>query len=347
MKYNQSNAPIVCFQSQSTCYRGTKPMTVRGILWHSTGANNPNLSRYIQPSDTLALRAHDTYKDRDEALRVIGKNKYNNDLNHKERSMGMNAWIGKLADGTVATVQTMPWNWAPWGCGAGSRGSCNDGWIQFETAEDGLSDPAYAMQAYQESVELTAYLCKMFNIDPHGYVTYKGVKVPTIIDHKTSHALGLGNNHGDIAHWYPKFGKSMETVRDDVAAVLAGASNVTISAPAAAVNTYPTLRRGSAGEDVKKLQNMLLKLGYSVGTVDGQFGSTTESVVKLFQGAQKLTIDGIVGKNTWMALDAALQSKETPIAVAKTYIATISGLTNEQAQELKTKYSNCEIKEVI
>lgn len=203
------------------------------------------------------------------------------------------------------------------------------------------------MQAYQESVELTAYLCKMFNIDPHGYVNFKGVKVPTIIDHKISHSLGLGNNHGDIEHWYPKFGKSMETARDDVATVLAGASNVIISAPAATVNTYPTLRRGSAGEDVKKLQNMLLKLGYSVGAVDGQFGPTTESVVKLFQSVQKLTIDGIVGKNTWMALDAALQSKETPIVVAKTYIATISGLTNEQAQELKTKYTNCEIKEVI
>lgn len=203
------------------------------------------------------------------------------------------------------------------------------------------------MQAYQESVELTAYLCKMFNIDPHGYVNFKGVKVPTIIDHKISHSLGLGNNHGDIAHWYPKFGKSMETARDDVAAVLAGTSNVIISAPATTVNTYPTLRRGSAGEDVKKLQNMLLKLGYSVGTVDGQFGPTTESVVKLFQSVQKLTVDGIVGKNTWMALDAALQSKETPIVVAKTYIATISGLTNEQAQELKTKYTNCEIKEVI
>ena len=125
MKYNTKNEPIVCFQTQSTCYRGTKPMDkVLGILWHSTGANNPNLSRYIQPSDNVGNRA--------QMLELIGKNKYGNDLNHKERSMGMNAWIGKLADGTVATVQTMPWNWRPWGCGAGSRGSCNDSWIQFE-----------------------------------------------------------------------------------------------------------------------------------------------------------------------------------------------------------------------
>lgn len=42
MKYTDANPPIVCMQTQSNCYRGTKPMTVRGVLWHSTGANNPN-----------------------------------------------------------------------------------------------------------------------------------------------------------------------------------------------------------------------------------------------------------------------------------------------------------------
>ena len=58
--------------------------------------------------------------------------------------MGVNAWIGKLADGTVATVQTMPWGWKPWGCGAGPKGSCNDGWQQFEICESDLTDRDYA-----------------------------------------------------------------------------------------------------------------------------------------------------------------------------------------------------------
>jgi len=47
MKYNAQNTPIVCMLSDSKCYKNTHPMTVRGILWHSTGANNPNLSRYV------------------------------------------------------------------------------------------------------------------------------------------------------------------------------------------------------------------------------------------------------------------------------------------------------------
>lgn len=128
MKYDNNNSPLICMQTNSACYRGTKPMTVKGILWHSTGAKNPNLSRYVQPADDDPAR--------EQLLEILGKNKYNNDYNHgsKDRQMGVNAWIGKLADGSIATVQALPWGWKPWGCGAGSRGSCNDGWIQFETS---------------------------------------------------------------------------------------------------------------------------------------------------------------------------------------------------------------------
>ena len=62
-------------------------------------------------------------------LKLIGENIYKNDLNHIEDDIGLNAWIGTLADGSVATVQTLPWDYRPWGCGSGPKGSCNDGWI--------------------------------------------------------------------------------------------------------------------------------------------------------------------------------------------------------------------------
>lgn len=101
MKYSASNKPLVCMQTQSTCYKGTKKMTVKGVLWHSTAANNPTLKRYIQPSDIKP--AEDTYS-KTKWLEVLGKNTYNNDMNHIERKMGMNAWIGKLANGTVTSV---------------------------------------------------------------------------------------------------------------------------------------------------------------------------------------------------------------------------------------------------
>ena len=214
MKYSEANKPIVCMQTQSSCYKGTRIMEIKGVLWHSTGANNPTIKRYVQPSDDDPNKAA--------LLDLIGKNANGNDWNHIQRDAGLNCWIGKLADGTVATVQTMPWNYRPWGCGSGSKGSCNTGWVQFEICEDGLTDPDYFNKVYQEACEITAYLCKLYNIDPHGTVTVNGVKIPTILCHQDSYQLGFGSNHGDVLHWFPKFGKSMATARDDVAALING-----------------------------------------------------------------------------------------------------------------------------
>ena len=70
----------------------------------------------------------------------------------------------------------------------------------------------------------------------------------------------------------------------------------------------PTIKRGSKGPYVKECQIELMKLGYDVGKSgsDGIFGKNTEKAVKKFQKDQKLKVDGIVGPNTWAALDAAV-----------------------------------------
>ena len=124
MKYNNTNQPLQCMMKNSSCYKNTRKMEIKGILWHSTGANNPALKRYVQPYENDA--------NYDEMIKLLGKNKYNNDLNHAEYQIGLNAWIGKLDNGEVTTIQTMPWDYRPWGCGSGANGSCNNGWIQFE-----------------------------------------------------------------------------------------------------------------------------------------------------------------------------------------------------------------------
>ena len=124
----------------------------------------------------------------------------------------------------------MPWDYRPWGCGSGSKGSCNTGWIQFEICENGLNDREYFEKVYKEACELTAYLCRMYGIDPKGSVKFNGVPVPTILCHADSYKLGLGSNHGDVLHWFPKFGKNMDDVRTDVAALMgdvAGKSSTT------------------------------------------------------------------------------------------------------------------------
>lgn len=327
MKYDAEHTPILCLQTQSACYRGTvRGMTVRGVLWHSTGANNPELRRYIQPADDDP--------NREELLGLIGVNKYGNDYNHgsKDRQMGVNAWIGKLADGTVAAVQALPFGWKPWGCGAGSRGSLNDGWIQFEICEDGLKDRAYAEAVYREACELTAFLCAMYHLDPQGTVTYKGTQVPVIIDHRGSHVLGFGNNHGDVQHWFPVLlGKSMADIRDDVAALMDG-SGMEIDAAA--------LRKGSKGEEVKTLQKALMALGYDLGKwgADGDFGSATESAVKEFQANRGLSVTGIADGETVSLLTRAADKDPT-------YSVTIRGLAEEEMRAMVSRWPDCEVRE--
>ena len=68
----------------------------------------------------------------------------------------------------------------------------------------------------------------------------------------------------------------------------------------------PTLRRGSRGPDVIRLQRLLnQKVVPSPNlTADGDFGQRTELAVRAFQTRNHLMADGVVGTNTWAKLDA-------------------------------------------
>ena len=278
-----------CMQTNSKCYKGTSKVKPVGVLWHSTGANNPNIKRYVQPMENASNYSKDIAK--------LGKNYNKNDWNHLQTNAGVNAFIGKFADGSVGTCQALPWDYAPWGCGAGSRGSCNNGWIQFEICEDGLTDKAYAQKVYNEAVELTAYLCKLYNIDPNDTVTKNGIKIPTIICHNDASKLGFATSHADINHWFPKIlGKDMNDVRKEVAKKLGGKVDPVTPQPQPAA--FTTLKKGSKGEAVKTLQTNLNKvLGISL-VADGDFGNATLKAVKQFQTKYGLTADGIYGQKT-------------------------------------------------
>lgn len=60
-----------------------------------------------------------------------------------------------------------------------------------------------------------------------------------------------------------------------------------------------TLRRGDRGHGVFHLQTRLAAMGYSVGKIDGIFGIKTLEAVKALQIDTGLSVDGIVGPNTW------------------------------------------------
>ena len=68
------------------------------------------------------------------------------------------------------------------------------------------------------------------------------------------------------------------------------------------LSPYPLLREGNRGAYVTFLQQLLESNLYPVGGIDGIFGNRTLSAVRAFQGANNLTVDGLVGNNTWNAL---------------------------------------------
>lgn len=219
MKYTNLNIPFECMQTQNFCYKNTTTMNnIKGILWHSTKANDPFLKRYIQPSD------NDT--NRNNALQIIGKNFENNDWNRNKELTNFHAWVGYFSDKSIGSVQTMPWIYKSNGCGVGSKGSCNSGWIQLIACEDNLSDPEYFNKIYQEICELTAYLCIEFNINPKGVVDQNGIAVPTILCHQEAYKLRLAENDTDILHWLIKYGKDMEIIRNDVVDILEATKEV-------------------------------------------------------------------------------------------------------------------------
>jgi hypothetical protein len=64
----------------------------------------------------------------------------------------------------------------------------------------------------------------------------------------------------------------------------------------------PILQIGSSGADVLRLQNALGALGFPPGPIDGFFGPLTAAAVANYQVARGLTVDGIVGPETWGSL---------------------------------------------
>ena len=65
------------------------------------------------------------------------------------------------------------------------------------------------------------------------------------------------------------------------------------------LNGCPIVKKGARGNITKLLQEKLVSLGYNTNGVDGIFGSGTDNAVRLYQKANRLAADGIVGKNTW------------------------------------------------
>jgi len=113
----------------------------------------------------------------------------------------------------------------------------------------------------------------------------------------------------------------------------------TTDSSSSSISGYATLRSGSYGNDVKTLQTRLNELGYSCGTVDGSFGSKTLAAVRAFQSKNSLVVDGIVGTQTWTALnsDSAVKNTATTTTSTASYPTVKYGSTGSYVGKLQER----------
>lgn len=193
--------------TNNPCYQAGKKIKVRGLMLHSVGCSQPNAETFVK--------------------------KWNNPESSR-------ACVHAFIDGNTGKVyQTLPWDHKAWHCGGTANGThigvemCEPACIRYT---GGVSFNCFDREAamkvitrtYDAAVELFAYLCKQYGLDPLA----DGV----IISHKEGHDRGLASGHGDPDHLWKGVNceYSMDAFRQAVAAALGRTQPVNAPITAAA-----------------------------------------------------------------------------------------------------------------
>ena len=93
-------------------------------------------------------------------------------------------------------------------------------------------------------------------------------------------------------------------------------------------------KRGSVGEEVRKIQTKLKNWGYYTGSIDGIYGSRTESAVRYFQRKNGLTVDGIAGPKTLaaMGLPTGSSSGNTSVSANSSNVELLARIVYGEAR---------------
>lgn len=175
------------------CYRAGKKIKVQGLMLHSVGCPQPNAEVFIRQWDNSA---------------------------------GSRACVHAFIDGKTGKVyQTLPWDHRAWHCGGAANNThigvemCEPSCIRYAGGSSfSCTDLEAAMEVvertYDTAVELFAFLCKQYGLNP--------LQDGVIISHKEGHDRGLASGHGDPEHLWKGLccEYSMQTFRQAVAHAL-------------------------------------------------------------------------------------------------------------------------------
>lgn len=196
--------------TKNPCYTAGRKITVKGLMLHSVGCAQPAAQAFVRMWNSPSYGA---------------------------------ACVHSFIDSNTGTVyQTLPWNHRGWHCGSGRNGSGNNTHIGVEMCEpatirytggstftcSNLADARVcARRTYNAAVELFAYLCKEYSLDP--------MKDGVILSHAEGNARGIATNHGDPEHLWRGLALpySMNTFRKAVKLKMEGKTG-TVQEPAKA-----------------------------------------------------------------------------------------------------------------
>ncbi len=122
----------------------------------------------------------------------------------------------------------------------------------------------------------------------------------------------------------------------------AAAKAAKAAATAAPKTEDESLKKGSAGDAVKSMQQQLISLGYLTGKADGKFGTDTYQALVAFQKANKLTTDGIAGVKTLKKLNSssAVSAKNESTAAATAAPVKVASSAGATPSASRVKYAN-------
>ena len=172
--------------TKSDCYKAEKTINVKGLMIHSVGCPQPKAQPFI--------------------------NNWN--------KPGAKACVHAIVEPAGDVYQLLPWNHRGWHGGGASNNTHIGvemtepdtiryvGGSSWEETGDGEKTKAHVLATYKHAVELFAFLCNMFSLDPLA----DGV----ILSHSEGHKRGIASNHGDVEHLWRKFGLTMAQFRQDV-----------------------------------------------------------------------------------------------------------------------------------
>lgn len=190
--------------TNNPCFRSGKKIRVKGLMLHSVGCPQPSAEVFVR--------------------------RWN-------RQDASRACVHAFIDGNTGKVyQTLPWNHRGWHGGGSSNNThigvemCEPACIKYIggasfTCSDRESALAVVRRTYDAAVELFAFLCREFSLDPLA----EGV----IVSHKEGHARGIASGHGDPDHLWKglQSGHTMDGFRRDVSAALARDAQAAPAAP--------------------------------------------------------------------------------------------------------------------